>query len=132
MANKTHGKYAFVTFGGETIPFTTQWTCTLNQTVSDSSSMSATNHGRTRKVGFKSGTATVTAWMTEGAWVDGAAGEITDGQTDTLILGRGAVASTGGYTGEAQVTSRAATDPKDGVVAVTYNFAYNGAITALS
>ena len=127
-----HGKYARATFRAQAIPFVTQWTCTINQTTADSTAMSASNFGRTRKPGFKSGTATVTAWMTEGAWVDSAAALIDDGDTGTLALGRGDVDGAGGYTGTARVTGRTATDPKDGIVGVTYNFVYNGAITALS
>ena len=128
-----HGKYASVTFRAQAIPFVTQWTCTINQTTADSTAMDASNFGRTRKPGFKSGTATITAWMTEGAWVDDDAALIDDGDEGALVLSRGASAGAGGYTiASARVTGRTATDPKDGVVGVTYNLIANGAIAALS
>lgn len=127
--SSVHGKKARVTWDGNTIPNLTGWTCTLNQANADDSVMAATNHGRTRKPGFKSGTATVTAWMTDVVFHDGTAA-ITDGQEAVLVLGRG-IAGDGGYTGTAKVTSRAASNPKDGIVQVTYNFIWEGAVSDL-
>ena len=129
--SSVHGKKARVTWDGNTIPNLTGWTCTLNQANADDSVMAAVNHGRTRKPGFKAGTATVTAWMVETVFFDGTAA-ITDGQEAVLELARGATDAEGGYTGTAKVTSRAATNPKDGIVQVTYNFVWEGAVAALT
>ncbi len=123
-----HGKYARVTWSTNTIPNLQGWTCTLNQANADDSVMAAANHGRTRKAGFRSGTGTVTAWMTTVAFHDGT-DAITDGQSAVLQLKRGAQDGAGGYNGTAQVTSRAASNPKDGIVLVTYNFMFNGAVS---
>ena len=125
-----HGKKATVTWAAHTIPNLQGWTCTLNQANADNSVMSATNHGRTRRAGFRSGTATVSAWMTLVAFHDGDAA-ITDGQSATLVLWRHSAAAAGGYTGTALVTSRSASNPKDGIVLVTYNFVWNGTVTPL-
>ena len=125
-----HGKKATVTWAAHTIPNLQGWTCTLNQANADNSVMSATNHGRTRRAGFRSGTATVSAWMTTAAFHDGTAA-ITDGQSSTLVLWRHSAAAAGGYTGTALVTSRSASNPKDGIVLVTYNFVWNGTVTPL-
>ena len=123
-----HGKYARVTWDTNSIPNLQGWTCTLAQANADDSVMAAANHGRTRKAGFRSGTGTVTAWMTTAAFHDGTAA-MTDGQSAVLQLKRGAQDGAGGYNGTAQLLSRAASNPKDGIVLVTYNFKYNGAVS---
>ena len=127
-----HGKYARVTWATIAIDNLQGWTCTLNQANADDSVMAASNHGRTRKAGFRSGTATVSAWMTTKAFFDKDSGsEITDGQTAALVLGRGQAGSGGYSIATAKVTSRAASDPKDGIVLVTYNFVANGTVADL-
>lgn len=123
-----HGKYARVTWATNSVDNLQGWTCTLSQANSDDSVMTAANHGRTRKAGFRSGIATVTAWMTAAAFHDGT-DEMTEGQSAVLQLKRGAQDGAGGYNGTAQLLSRAASNPKDGIVLVTYNFKYNGEVS---
>ena len=126
-----HGKKAKITWATNTLENPQGWVCTLNQANADDSVMAESNHGRTRKAGFRSGTAVVTAWMTTEAFNDGT-DDISDGQAATLVLNRRSSDAAGGYTGTAKVTSRAASNPKDGIVLVTYNFVWNGTVAPLS
>ena len=126
MANEAfHGKTGSVDFGGAWTNVLS-WTVDLVAEVHDSTAMHATNDGRTREVGLKSGTATI-----ETLW---AVGDLPQADVQvaaaTLKLYRvGTTASNGYYTGTAILESWDQDEPVDDLVKITYNFRFTSAVT---
>lgn len=117
---KYHGKSAKVLLSSTEIPQLTGWTCNVNAATADSTSVHATNKGRTRTSGFKSGTATATAYA-------GLTQATTIGATVLLKLYR--TAAIIAYQGNAVCTNISNGTDEAGNATVTYSFTWKGAVT---
>ena len=117
-----HGKTASAYWNTAALTSVTGWSCTLNADVAETTAMTATNFGKTREVGFNSGTASVTCLLTGDYEVD-------EGASYVLELLRGAATALGGYAGTATCIGVTPGANKDGVETVTYNFEWDGAVS---
>jgi hypothetical protein len=115
-----HGKIATATFGGNPFSNILGWSCTLNAGTADSTAAHATLNNRTRTVGFKSGTATVSTYQnsTQNATI---------GEEATLVLKRKSDVTA--YTGEARCTNIENGQDKNGNATTNYSFVWQGAVT---
>ena len=121
-----HGKEGGAVFGAVTFANVLSWTITLSCALADSTEMHATNTGRTRVAGFKTGTASV-----ECLYNANAVPEVLPGATAaTLKLQRdsGTLAA-GYYTGTAASTGYVLGVTKDDIEIITYNFVFQAAVT---
>lgn len=127
-----HGKTSSAWWGLDTnntvaaltqIANVTGWSVTMTATTAESTAMHASNTGKTRELGFKGATATVTAHLAGDVAID-------EGQLGALELMRTALNADKGYalgvTGAAGrgciCTGVAIGVDKDGIETVTYSF----------
>lgn len=115
---KYHGKSIAASFGGSSIAELTSWEYSLVAATADSTAAHASNKGRTRLPGFKSGTATVNTYA------NGTAQVADIGEEATLVLKRTAAITA--LTGQAICTSIEDGAVKDGVLTTNYNFTFTG------
>ena len=122
MGSVYHGKQIAAWFA--TVAFTNlvSWTASLNADTADSTAAHATNTGRTRELGFKGGTATVTCKT-------GGDTQVAIGASGTLELSRDGTNASKGYVGTAKCTGYSPGADKNGVETITYNFVFSGEIT---
>ena len=115
-----HGKAGKAFFAGVAIPEVTENSYTLTADTADSTAMAATNNGMTRLVGFKRGTASVTAkYSTTPVVVETTA-------QGTLELLRTSSNAAGGLAVTAQFTGSEIGADKNDVETITYNFRLAG------
>lgn len=102
-----------------------EWSCTLTADVAESTVMAASNYGKTREVGFKSGTASVTCLAQDSTDV-----ALTEGSSYTLELWRSATSGDKGYSGAAICTGIDYGVDMNDMETVAYNFQLTGTITS--
>ena len=117
-----HGKSAVAEYGGT--PFTNiiEWSCTITADTAESQVMNATAYGKTREVGFKGGTATVTCKYPTGDSL------IAEGSTNTLQLWRSATSGDKGYSGATICTGIEVGVDMNDIETIAYSFQFTGAI----
>ena len=116
---KFHGKSATALFDVNTFPNIVNWSYTLNAGTADSTGMNATNSGRTRTSGFKSGTASVSTYQDS-------AQNATIGQQAELTLKRNS--SVVACTGPAICTNISNGTDKAGNATADYSFEFTGTV----
>ena len=116
-----HGKTSKAFWNTVEITQITEWSCTVTQQTVDATVM-ATTTGRTRAVGFKGGTASVTTLL-------GGDNVIDEGAEAVLELLRDATDASKGYEGTAICTGVEDGVDMNGVETITYNFTFSGAVT---
>ncbi len=99
----------------------TEWSCTITADTAESHVMNATNYGKTREVGFKTGTATVVCRVSGDQQVD-------EGVNATLILRRDATNTSKGYRGPAICTGVDIGVDMNDVEIITYTFQFTSTI----
>lgn len=102
------------------------WSITLTAGTAESTAMHATNLGKTREVGFKGGTATITCYLPGDV-------EIDEGDVGAIELLRGATNAEGGFASAvlgALCVGVDITTNKNGIEEVTYSFQLTGAVSA--
>jgi len=117
-----HGKAAAVVWEASTLANVIEWSCSVIADVAESTVMHATSYGKTREVGFKGATATVTTRLPGDAVV-------TEGDSATLSLWRTSTAGGEGYTGTAICTGFDVGVDMNDIETITYNFQFTGSIT---
>jgi len=98
-----------------------EWSATILADVAESHAMHASSYGKTREVGFKTGTARVVCRLTGDAIVD-------EGSTYTLELWRTSSSAAKGYSGSAICTGVEAGVDMNDIEVITYSFQFTGAI----
>ena len=99
----------------------TEWSCTISADVAESHAMHASSYGKTREVGFKSGTCTVTVKLPGDAVV-------TEGTSYTIELWRTTLSADKGYSGAAICTGIDVGVDKDDIEVMTYSFQFTSTI----
>ena len=123
MAAPYHGKTSSAWWITTKITQVTGWTCSLTCSTADSTARSADTFGRTRKPGYIGGTATVTAKLYGDSLPQ-------QGATADLQLLRGLTNAEKGYQGTATCTGASPSLDRDGIGEVTYEFQWNGTVSA--
>ncbi|KKM71976.1 hypothetical protein LCGC14_1425130 [marine sediment metagenome] len=116
-----HGKGSAAVWEISTLAQVTEWSCTIIADTAESTVMHATSYGKTREVGFKGGTATVTCKL-------GGDLVITEGDTATLELWRISTTAGKGYTGQAICTGVDVGVDMNDIEVVTYSFQFTSTI----
>lgn len=118
-----HGKGAAVVWETSTLANVTEWSCSVTADTAESTVMHATSYGKTREVGFKAATATVTTRLPAGDVV------ITEGDSATLELWRTSTTTAKGYTGTAICTGIDVGVDMNDIETATYSFQFTGSVT---
>jgi hypothetical protein len=116
---KFHGKASTATFDSTEFLNIVSWSYTLNAASADSTGMHATLSGRTRSVGFNSGTATVSTYQD-------ATQNATIGESAVLSLER--TAAQNAVAGTAICTGISNGQDKNGNATTDYTFEFTGAV----
>ncbi len=122
MAAPYHGKTSNAFWDTTAIPGVTGWSVALHCTTADSTSRHATETGRTREIGYKGGTATVTC-KTGSDFLPLA------GASAVLELLRDTTDASKGYEGTATCTGASASHGHSDVAETTYTFQWDGTVT---
>ncbi len=119
-SNSFHGKQLHASAGGA-ITNPTEWSVTLTAAIADSTAAHASNTGRTKMVGTKGATATITAKADLGT-------EVVSGASVAMVLGRTATIGDGQYTGTAICTGYEFGVDRNDVEIITYSFIFTTAV----